>query len=91
MIVTMTALLAVIARDYKGIGSTGIADDKSYAMYAGMAGLAISLSLSVTQVTHAHSNVTHSILSLLFGVNEIIALFSNILTFAFHLPTPYML
>jgi ABC-type multidrug transport system fused ATPase/permease subunit len=56
LIVTMAALLAVIARDYHGASSKGLNSDlegekHKMAMFAGMAGLAISLSLSVTQVT----------------------------------------
>ena len=57
-IVTCTALFAVLARDYNSyVGGTlgegqNSEGDKAHqvAMFAGMAGLAISLALSVTQV-----------------------------------------
>lgn len=54
LIVTFTSLLAVIGRDYYGPGSAGVDTESEYtkhniALFAGMAGLAISLSLSVTQ------------------------------------------
>ena len=54
LIVATTALLAVIARQYRGDaaveGGASASGEHSVAMFAGMFGLAISLSLSVTQV-----------------------------------------